>query len=455
MTSELPSALEREAAARASAAPRQQYGAVAAGAAITRAVEGRHRLLFVQHCSERTGSTLSGLLVAEGFRNAGWDVDVVFGFDGPLISAFSELGCTTRVIAHKNWLRGGNFLQSARRMAAEWRQASAFARLMGEVRPDTVYVNSLVSLAAAIAARRARVPCVWHIRELFADLGGELQTPACGGRALVRRTLRRLATQLIAPSRVVAESVIGEADPALVSIVPNAAGDEFFELTAGVAESRDGFGLPVDVPVVGVPGTLRPVKGHPFFFDTAPRVRQSVPECVFAITGTGEPTYEAQLHQQVAQLGIAAQVRFLGNVADMPRFYRACDVVCVPSRSESFGRTVIEAFAVGTPVVASAVGGMRETIEDGVTGLLVEYGDVEGLRSALVGVLQDPAAGRTMAARAQRVAVERYSAENYQAAICDIVSGVARERRSQRPAGHVAATSLQDLGAGVGPESRA
>src|SRR5207248_4108745 len=122
-------------------------------------------------------------------------------------------------------------------------------------------------------------------------------------------------------------------------------------------------------------GTLRPVKGHPFFLDAAAAAIKRIPDCRFVIAGTGEARYVEALKAQVAMLGLTAGVRFLGKVEQMPAFYRACDVVCVPSMSESFGRTVIEAFASLTPVVATAVGGMRETVEHGRTGLLVAYGD--------------------------------------------------------------------------------
>src|SRR5690348_2460231 len=63
------------------------------------------RVLFVQHCSNHTGSAISGRLLAEGFRNAGWDVDVAFGFEGPMIAQYAALGCRTHVVPHKSWLR--------------------------------------------------------------------------------------------------------------------------------------------------------------------------------------------------------------------------------------------------------------------------------------------------------------------------------------------------------------
>jgi glycosyltransferase involved in cell wall biosynthesis len=134
------------------------------------------------------------------------------------------------------------------------------------------------------------------------------------------------------------------------------------------------------------------------------------------------------LHRQVAELGIADQVRFLGVVQAMPQLYRACDVVCIPSVAEPFGRTAIEAFAVGTPVAASAVGGLRETIEHEETGLLVEYGDVAGLSRALWRLLDDASLRHRLAFAAAAVAASRYSAQRHQTALCSIVERVLARR---------------------------
>lgn len=378
---------------------------------------------MVQHCANRTGSTISGLLAAEGFRREGWDVDVAFGFEGPMIAEYAALGCGTHVVPHKNWLRGGNVLQSARRMAAELRAATGFQRLIDEVRPDVVYINSLVSLAAGVAARRTRIPCVWHLRELFSDVGGEMQVPAFGGRRLVRRTVNRLSRRRVAISRSVATNVLGTDDPAEVTIVPNAVDSSFFEVEDSPAACREHLGLGADSLIVGVPGTLRPMKGHGFFLDAAARVSRAAPDCVFAITGTGEAAYAAELRARAARLGLDGRVRFLGTIAEMARFYRACDVICVPSLAEPFGRTVIEAFAVGAPIVATSVGGIRETIEDGVTGLLVKPGDVAGLSESLLRLLGDEELRLQLADAGRSAAAERYCERLYH----ERINGVAVE----------------------------
>jgi len=379
------------------------------------------RVLFVQHSGGRSGSTISGLTVAEAFRETGARVEVVFGHDGPMIAAYRQLGCGTRIIEHKNWLRGGNWQQSTRRIAREVWNARRFRALLRELRPHVVYVNSLVSLSAAVAARRGGIPCVWHLRELFDDVGGEMRIPAIGGRGLVRQLLARLPARRIAISQSVADNLQGAGNTLPIEVISNAVDDTFFQEQRSATECRRHFELPEGRPIIGVPGTLRPVKGHTFLLDAAAQVVRLVPDCLFVITGSGEPCYEAELRSQAAHLGIQQQIRFIGTITEMPQFYRACSLVCIPSRSESFGRIAIEAFASGTPVVATAVGGMRETIEDGRTGLLVEYGDVAGLSAAIRELISDEQARADLVTNAARVAAERYSAGQIRKRIRNVV----------------------------------
>ncbi|MEM4218225.1 MAG: glycosyltransferase, partial [Candidatus Methanomethylicaceae archaeon] len=128
-----------------------------------------------------------------------------------------------------------------------------------------------------------------------------------------------------------------------------------------------------------------------------------------AITGDGEEKYRQHLHQLVRELGVDDCVRFLGTVEDMPAFYRACDVICIPSRSEPFGRTAIEAMAVGTPVVATKVGGLAETIGDAESGLLVRYGDRGHLAQCLVLTIIDQSLRQALTEQASLAVRQHFS----------------------------------------------
>ena len=328
-------------------------------------------------------------MVVEALQELGAQVHVIFAQDGSMRLDYEARGCTTEILPHGQWLAGGPKHRRLRRWIRDWQAARQIAQRLRRLRPALVYVNTLTGLSGALAAKWCRVPCIWHIRELFDDVGGEMHDPWPGGRKAVRWCLESLADRVVVISRAVWENVLGPSCAGKTVLIPNAVEDRFFELTLTREEARRQLGLPIERPIVGVPGTLRPVKGHEFFLQALPGVVASVPSVLAAITGDGDPAYRQRLLDLVAANNLNEHVVFFGTVPDMAVFYRACDVVCIPSRSESFGRTAIEAMAVGTPVVATRVGGLGEIINDGETGLLVEYGDIEGFRKELSCLLFD------------------------------------------------------------------
>ena len=211
-----------------------------------------------------------------------------------------------------------------------------------------------------------------------------------------------------------------------VRVVPNAVSSRFFQPPGSSDECRRRLGLPLDVPIVGVPGTLRPVKGHGFFLEAADRIVKSGWHGHFAVCGHGTSSYREQLDRQVDRLGLNRRVHFVGTLEDMRHFYGAFDLICVPSRSESFGRTVIEAFAMGVPVVATAVGGICETVDHCTTGLLVPYGDVRRLADSLVRLLEAPQLRARLSMQARAKARAEYREDIYQGRILELITEVAR-----------------------------
>ena len=348
-------------------------------------------------------------MVVEALQELGAQVHVIFAQDGSMRSDYEARGCTTEILPHGQWLAGGPRHRRLRRWVRDWQAARQIARRIRQLRPSLVYVNTLTGLSGALAAKWCHVPCIWHIRELFDDVGGEMHDPWPGGRKAVRWCLESLADRVVVISRAVWENVLGSSCAGKTVLIPNAVEDRFFELTLTREEARRQLGLPMERPIVGVPGTLRPVKGHEFFLQALPGVVASVPSVLAAITGDGDPAYRQRLLDLVAANHLNEHVVFLGTVPDMAVFYRACDVVCIPSRSEPFGRTAIEAMAVGTPVVATRVGGLGEIINDGETGLLVEYLDRQNLARRLAQLVQNAQLNRSLASRGGAAARENYS----------------------------------------------
>lgn len=385
------------------------------------------KILLVQLAADISGSAISGRLIAEGLLAAGMEVEVVFGYEGPIIDQYRDIGCGTHIVPHKSWLRRANFARSFRNISTELINSQALRKLAKQLQPDLIYVNSIVSLAGVVAAYRLGIPCVWHIRELFQDIGGEMYVPSFGGRRFVR-SLLKLPDQVVCISNAVAENILQGARSDC-TIIPNAVSEHSFDLSLSSADCKQHFRVPSGSMIVGVPGTLRPMKGHTFFLDAA----LQIPDCHFVITGDGEASFVHSLKQKVRDLGIEDRTHFLGTVSDMQYFYRMCDVICIPSRAEPFGRTVIEAFAAQLPVVASNVGGIREIIDHEQTGLLVEYGDISALAHQINRLLTNDSLRFALATSAREKAERNYKKEIYQQRILNIVTPLITVPRRPEP----------------------
>jgi len=203
------------------------------------------------------------------------------------------------------------------------------------------------------------------------------------------------------------------ADPGRLEIVPLGVETAFFS-PGDRAQARRAAGLPSDVPLLLGVGRIQPLKG----FDVAVRALALLDERVpnahlVIIGGPSGPAGEAEverLRTLVQAFGLKGRVHLLAPQPHelLSTFYRAADVVLVPSRSESFGLVALEAGACGTPVVASAVGGLTTLVDDGVTGFLVETRDAGAFADAAATIIGDPFLATTMGVAAARRAA-RYT----------------------------------------------
>jgi phosphatidylinositol alpha-1,6-mannosyltransferase len=131
-------------------------------------------------------------------------------------------------------------------------------------------------------------------------------------------------------------------------------------------------------------------KGIDTVIEALPTVLAQVPDAHFIIIGSGSDV--TRLKNLAQRLGVSARAHFLGSVGDaeLRAYYQACDVFVMPSAKEGFGFVFLEAMQYGKAVVAADRGGSPEVVQDGVTGLLVQYGDIPQLANALVKLCRDP-----------------------------------------------------------------
>lgn len=203
------------------------------------------------------------------------------------------------------------------------------------------------------------------------------------------------------------------AEAGKVCIVPAGINTQLFS-PGDHRDAREQLGLARTEPIILFVGRIDPIKGIDVLVDALCGLRSelwqtSPPRLLLVGGGTGERAYDV-LVKRAHDFGIANLITFVGSVAhnDLPTYYRAANVVAVPSFYESFGLVAVEAMACGTPVVASRAGGLAYTIDDGETGFLVPHDDPAALAAKLRLILTDDALRESLGAQAA-VAAARFS----------------------------------------------
>ncbi|OGR03657.1 MAG: hypothetical protein A2284_12215 [Deltaproteobacteria bacterium RIFOXYA12_FULL_61_11] len=253
---------------------------------------------------------------------------------------------------------------------------------------ELVHANgSRCMLYAGTVARLCGLPVVWHVRINDPD-------PALDW------LLQRLASTVVVNSCFVAKRFPGFQ----TEVIPNGVDLALFRPRTPRPELAAELGLGPHERIVLNVARCVAFKGLDRFIEVARRVVRRMPMTRFLLAGEG-PLLE-ELQRQAADLG--DRILFLGARRDVPELMALADVVLFTSLEEPFGRVVIEAMAMGIPVVAFASGGVMETVLPGETGLLVDPDDLESMAEAVLGLLSSPVERRRLGEHGQRVARRDY-----------------------------------------------
>jgi mannosyltransferase len=180
---------------------------------------------------------------------------------------------------------------------------------------------------------------------------------------------------------------------------------------------------------VGCFGRVREQKGTDVFIEAMCALLPKYPDFTAVVIGSVTPdqrTFASGLERRVAEAGLAARVRFLGElpIAEVPRWYRRIAIYAFTSRNEGFGLTLLEAMAAGTALVAARAGGAEKAVIDGETGVLVPPGDVAALVAALDPLMRDPARAAEMGCKARARALAHFSVDAEAARIAAVYRGL-------------------------------
>ena len=301
-------------------------------------------------------------------------------------------------------------------------------------------MNTFRSFGGADLAERHGLPVVWAVHESWPEqLIWAFDHPGVAIDPAVRATA---SAALAGAAAVVFESEATRAlyearAPGRTLVVPygvdTIALDRFAAATTQ-ADARRALGLDAASQVLLAMGTLEPRKGQAVLAQAFALVADEHPDTVLVLVGDLGTPYSAAVREFVARAGLTDRVRIVGVTADTLSWYRASDVLVGASDVESLPRSVLDAMALGLPVVATDVFGLGELLTDGDTGLLFAPNDLERAGAALRRVLSMPRAELAqLAGRGRALVHERHDAAGYAADLAVLLDGL-HDDPTARPA---------------------
>lgn len=255
-----------------------------------------------------------------------------------------------------------------------------------------------------VAARNAGVPVVLSSRRQLAHW----KKPR---HLRLQRRANRLVDGIVANSKAVVDFAAEQehVDPGMFHVVYNGIDPDRFQSDTDPSVLRRRYGVPFHTEVVGMVANFSDEKDHALFVRIAERVLKLRANVHFVLVGTG-PLREA-VARDLELAGIADQVTMMRTVSELPDLYGLMSIFLLCSKSEGFPNVVLEAMAAGNPIVASAVGGIPEVIDDGVNGRLVATRDPDDFSNAILWYLDHPDEAEAIGAQAEHTVRERFSVE--------------------------------------------
>ncbi len=372
-----------------------------------RAGARRSRVLFLDHVGVLGGAELALFDVVCAYRETS---TVLLFADGPFRRRLADAGIAVEVI------EGGEALHEIRRETA-WPGVRAAARVIALAsrvtrlarEHDFIHANSQKAfVVGCVAGALARRPVIWDLNDLL--------TPAHFSRTNIWLDVvlaNYCAARVIANSRASAEALVargGRRDK--VRVVYNGIQSTPFDAVTAAELAALGQELGISgAPSIGLFGRLAEWKGQ----HVAIEAIAAIPDVHLLLVGDalfGEQAYAARLRQQVQALGLANRVHFLGFRPDIPQLMQFSSIVLHTSIApEPFGRVIVEGMLASRPVVATRAGGVEEILHDGITGVMVEPGNVKALEQALRGLLDDPQRAARIAQSGRADAEARFTVE--------------------------------------------
>lgn len=292
-----------------------------------------------------------------------------------------------------------------RRQLLDLRRVGRLADELGEGRFDLVHTHLRVAtIIGSLAARRAGIPVVATLHNVRTDGSGGVENRAKD--LLETAALRRWVDVVIGCGPAVADSNRSRVGDGPLVVVPNPVREIPDLIESDRAHTRGELLSGDDEVVLVAVGRLTEQKDYPNLFRALRSLRSGGRRVGLVVVGEGEE--RSALESMIERLGLADHVLLVGNRPDVPAVMAAADVFVLSSAWEGLPLVLLEAMAVGAPIVATDVGDVGGAVGD--AGVVVPAQDPDALAEAIESLLDDPGYGRELGARARERVREQHSA---------------------------------------------
>ena len=228
-------------------------------------------------------------------------------------------------------------------------------------------------------------------------------------RKMINRILSKITDKIVAVSEDVKKDIIryDKTEVSKVMVITNGIDIEKFNPKGNFADIRKEFSIKEGAIVVGFVGRIVPAKGLQYLIDSIPYVKEEFKNIKLLIIGEG--SIVAKLHEQAKEKKVYDNIIFTGRRRDIPDILSCIDIFVMPSIAEGLPNALLEAMAMGKPIVATEVGGIPEVIKNGVNGLLVPPRDPIALATAMKGLIGNDRLAAQMGYAARDLVLDKFS----------------------------------------------
>ena len=368
---------------------------------------GKTKVLYISHSPQLCGGEICLLNLVKNLDRYRYEAVVVLPVDGPLRAKIEELGGKTLLSPLEWWVRvEGSF--SYKNISVTQRLESIL-NIVDEERPDLIHTNTSVVFEGAIAAKLRNIPHIWHIHEV---LNGHPTLEALLPLPVFYRIVELLSDKVVVVSNDMKRELSALISHDKIETVFNGIDTSKFKEAVELSVRAE-LSIPDDYMVAITVATIHKYKGHDNLLQAASLVKQHGGKIKYLLVGPGSPENIDNLYKNIKRLNLKDDVYYLGFREDIPRLLGGSDFFVLPSVKEGFPLVVLEAMAMGKPIIATDCCGPADMIDDGKTGYLVPVARPDILSTKIIELAHDVSSIKNMGYASHQKYINNFTLEIY------------------------------------------